>query len=101
MSPLVSHFVAMAQNNAWANHRLLSACEALTAEEFAAPRQRFFPSLRLTFKHILDVGLYYLAALEGGDAIGRIKAPRSNYADAHSLRPVQPATDKRLIAFCE
>jgi D-Tyr-tRNAtyr deacylase len=29
---LVGHFVAMAQNNAWANHRLLSACEALTAE---------------------------------------------------------------------
>ena len=32
---LAGHFVAMAGNNAWANHRLLSACEALTAEEFA------------------------------------------------------------------
>jgi uncharacterized damage-inducible protein DinB len=101
MSPLVSHFVVMAQNNAWANHRLLSACEALTPEEFAAPRTGFFPSLRATFNHILDVDLYYLAALEGGDAIGRIKAPDSDYADARSLRLVQTATDKRLIAFCE
>ena len=98
---LVGHFVAMAENNAWANHRLLSACEALTPEEFAAPRQSFFPSLRLTLNHILDVDLYYLAALEGGDAIGRIKAPDSDYADARSLRLVQTATDKRLIAFCE
>ena len=98
---LVGHFVAMAHNNAWANHRLLSACEALTPEEFAAPRVSFFPSLRLTLNHILDVDLYYLAALEGGDAIGRIKAPDSDYADAHALRLVQTATDKRLIAFCE
>ena len=29
---LVGHFVAMAHNNAWANHRLLIACEALTPE---------------------------------------------------------------------
>ena len=30
---LVEHVVAMARNNAWANHRLLSACEALTPDE--------------------------------------------------------------------
>ena len=38
VSHFVAHFVAMAQNNAWANHRLLSACEALTAAEFADAR---------------------------------------------------------------
>ena len=43
VSHFVAHFVAMARNNAWANHRLLSACEALTAEEFAAMRTGFFP----------------------------------------------------------
>jgi uncharacterized damage-inducible protein DinB len=98
---LVGHFVAMAQNNAWANHRLLLACEALTAEEFAAPRTSFFPSLRLTLNHILDVDLYYIAALDGGDAVGRLEAPDSDYADARSLRPIQAASDRRLIAFCE
>ena len=30
------HLVAMAGNNAWANHRLLTACKALSAAEFAA-----------------------------------------------------------------
>ena len=73
----------------------------LSNGEFSAPRVGFFPSLRLTFNHILDVDLYYIAALEGGDAIGRIKAPDSEYADAHSIRLVQTASDKRLIAFCE
>ncbi len=98
---LVGHFVAMACNNAWANHRLLTACEALTPEEFAAPRIGFFPSLRLTFNHILDVDLYYVTALEGGDALARYDAADSDFADARSLRPVQTATDKRLISFCE
>ena len=49
---LVGHVVAMAENNAWSNHRLLSACEALTPQEFAAPRVGFFPSLRETFERI-------------------------------------------------
>ena len=98
---LVGHFVAMARNNAWANHRLLVACEALTAEEFAAPRVSFFPSLRLTFNHILDVDLYYITALEGGDALARYAAPDSDFADACAMRLAQTASDKRLIAFCE
>src|SRR5712671_2139473 len=97
---LVGHFVAMARNNAWANHRLLTACEALTPEEFAAPRVSFFPSLRLTLNHVLDVDLYYIAALEGGDALARYSEPDSDFADASSLRTLQSATDKRLIAFC-
>ena len=98
---LDGHFVAMARNNAWANHRLLSACEALTPEEFAAPRTSFFPSLRKTLNHILDVDLYYIDALEGLDALRRYSEPDRDYADARSLRLVQTASDKRLIAFCE
>ena len=98
---LAEHFVAMAHNNAWANHRLLVACEALTPEEFAAPRTSFFPSLRLTFNHILDVDLYYVTALEGGDALARYAAPDSDFADARTMRLAQTANDKRLIAFCE
>ena len=34
---------AMAYNNAWSNHRLLSACIVLTRSEFEAPRTGFFP----------------------------------------------------------
>ena len=57
---------AMAYNNAWANHRLLSACAELTQEEFAAPRVGFFPSLQATLNHILTIDLFYVDALEGG-----------------------------------
>lgn len=98
---LAGHFVAMARNNAWANHRLLSACEALTPEEFAATRVGFFPSLRATFNHILDVDRYYIDALEGLDALRRYSEPDSDFADARAMRLAQTASDRRLIAFCE
>jgi uncharacterized damage-inducible protein DinB len=54
----------MARNNIWANHRLLSACMALSPAEFAAPRTSFFPTLRATLNHILWVDTYYIDALE-------------------------------------
>ena len=98
---LAGHFVAMARNNAWANHRLLSACEALSAEEFAAPRTSFFPSLRATFNHILQVDRYYIDALEGLDALRHFGGSAPDFADAGLLRPAQTASDRRLIAFCE
>ena len=98
---LAGHFVAMARNNAWANHRLLSACEALSAEEFAAPRTGFFPSLRATFNHILWVDQYYIDALAGLDALRRYSEPSPDFADARSMRLAQTASDRRLIAFCE
>ena len=98
---LVRHVVAMAHNSAWANHRLLSACEALTPAEFAAPRTGFFPSLRATFNHIYVVDLYYIDALEGLDALRHYSQPDPDFADAHSMRLAQTASDKRLIAFCE
>jgi uncharacterized damage-inducible protein DinB len=98
---LVGHFVAMARNNAWANHRLLVACEALTPEEFAAPRTSFFPSLRATLNHILLVDRYYIDALEGLDALRHFTGPAPDFAGAVVLRPVQAALDKRLLAFCE
>jgi uncharacterized damage-inducible protein DinB len=98
---LSGHFVAMARNNAWANHRLLSVCEALTPDEFAAPRTSFFPSLRATLNHILVVDYYYIDALEGLDALRYYSLPDPDFADARSLRQVQTASDMRLIAFCE
>ena len=90
----------MARNNAWANHRLLSACEALSAEEFTAPRTGFFPSLRATFNHILWVDQYYIDALAGLDALRRYSEPSPDFADARSMRLAQTASDRRLIAFC-
>jgi uncharacterized damage-inducible protein DinB len=98
---LKDHIVAMARNNAWANHRLLSACEALSDEEYAALRTSFFPSLRATFNHNLLVDTYYIDAIEQQDALRTYRDPEPDYANAKLLRPVQTASDKRLIKFCE
>src|SRR5882757_8908063 len=53
---------AMAYNNGWANHRLLTACVRLSQADFVAPRTGFFPSLRATLNHILIVDCFWRAA---------------------------------------
>jgi uncharacterized damage-inducible protein DinB len=99
---LARHFVAMARNNAWANHRLLSACEGLTPEEFSAPRTSFFPSLRATLNHILWVDTYYIDALECDPTVlDRYSDRPPDFGDAASLYDAQRASDRRLLAFCE
>ena len=99
---LASHLVAMACNNAWSNHRLLTACKALSAAEFAAPRTSFFPTLRATLNHILWVDTYYIDALEEDPTVlARYNDPPPDFPDAASLYEAQLASDKRLVAFCE
>ena len=98
---LVAHFSAMARNSAWANDRLLEACEALDAAAFAAPRVSFFPSLRRTLNHLYGVDVYYLDALE---ETGRGLAafdPDPDFAEPAALRAAQAAADRRLIGFCD
>ena len=99
---LVGHFVAMAGNNAWANHRLLTACKALTPQEFGADRTGFFPSLRATLNHILWVDIYYIDTLNRDPTVlRRYDDPPPDFADAHQLYDAQRASDRRLIGFCE
>lgn len=99
---LVSHFVAMAGNNAWSNHRLLTACKALTPAEFAEKRTGFFPSLRATLNHILWVDIYYIDALHRDPTVlKRYDDPPPDFADAHQLHDAQRRSDRRLIDFCE
>ena len=98
---LAGHFVAMARNNIWSNHRLLTACKALTPAEFAAPRTSFFPSLRATLNHILWVDTYYIDALERDPTVlERYHDPVPDFADATSLYDAQIASDRRLLDFC-
>src|SRR5229473_2289355 len=62
----VQTYRAFAHNNAWANHRLLTACANLNQEAFEAERTGFFPSLQKTLNHIYIVDLFIVDALEGG-----------------------------------
>ncbi|HEY1927975.1 MAG TPA: DinB family protein [Caulobacteraceae bacterium] len=92
---------AMAYNNGWANHRLLTACEALEDAAFQAPRISFFPSLVATLNHILTVDWFYVDALEGGTLGHAAFEDETPFRTAHELRIAQRAVDDRLIAVCE
>jgi uncharacterized damage-inducible protein DinB len=98
---LIQPFRALAYNNAWANHRLLTACEQLTEGEFAAARTGFFPSLQRTLNHIYVIDLFYIDALEGGWLGPRAWENELPFPSLAQLKPAQAAMDRRLIAFCE
>ncbi len=107
MSTLSHHFATMAYNNAWANHRLLTACGQLPQEEFVAPRTSFFPSLWGTLNHILTVDWYYVDALERafrGEPPNRESRrffePEEPCATCAELACEQRAVDRRLVTAC-
>lgn len=92
---------AQARNNAWANHRLLTACAGLDNAEFEARRTGFFPSLRATLNHILVIDRFYVDALEGGTLGPAAWADPEPCADVAGLHAAQSAVDRRLMAFCD
>ena len=98
---IVQTYRAFAYNNAWANHRLLAACQSLSQAEFEAVRTGFFPSLQKTLNHILIIDHFYVDALEGGwlgPKAWENVVPCTTVAD---LRGRQSAVDQRLIGVCE
>ena len=92
---------AMAYNNAWANHRLLSACAALTQADFEAERVGFFPSIRATLNHVLVIDLFYVDALEDGTLGPAAWANPVPCPTVPVLHAAQGAVDRRLIAWCD
>ena len=101
MTDLTQTYRAMAYNNAWANHRLLTACAVLDEAAFQAPRTGFFPSLAATLNHILTVDWFYVDALEGGSLGPAAWADEIPYPGLAALHAQQRAVDDRLIAVCE
>jgi uncharacterized damage-inducible protein DinB len=106
MSWLAHHFLTMAYNNAWANHRLLKACAQLTAAEFVARRTSFFPSLKATLNHLLTVDWYYLDMLERGlngkpvhPQPWSFFEPEEPFDECTPLAEAQHVADRRLIAL--
>lgn len=96
-----NHFRVMARNNAWSNHRLLRACEALSQEDFEAKRVSFFPSLQRTLNHILVVDQYYLDGLEQGGRGLKVIESEVPFPRLADLTVAQKATDTRLIRYCD
>lgn len=102
MSPNIAQtYRAFAYNNAWANHRLLAACQSLSQVEFEAERTGFFPSLQKTLNHIFIIDRFYVDALEGGWLGPKAWENPVPYANVADLRREQSAVDRRLINICE
>jgi uncharacterized damage-inducible protein DinB len=101
MGGLPAHFSAMARNNRWANHRLLSVCAELSADAFQAKRTSFFPSIAATLSHIYFVDLYYLDALEEGGRGLAVFGDERIFPHASELERLQEEADRRLIRFCD
>jgi uncharacterized damage-inducible protein DinB len=108
MITLKRHLTAWAYQNAWANHRLLAACEKLSPEEFAAKRTSFFPSIKATLNHIVTVDWMYVDAMERAldaraphPSIGDFYEPEEPFDEVIDLAEEQAEVDLRLIAVCE
>jgi uncharacterized damage-inducible protein DinB len=97
---LVQTYRAFAYNNAWANHRLLSACAELTQDEFEAKRTGFFPSLQETLNHIYAIDLFYIDALEGGWLGPKAWENPIPFPSLAELSEAQASIDRRLIGVC-
>jgi len=97
---IIETYRAMAYNNTWSNHRLLTACARLSQEEFEAMRTGFFPSIQQTLNHILIVDWFYVDGLEGGWLGPKAWANRVPCAALADLARVQAKVDGRLLAVC-
>ncbi len=92
-------FRAQAHNNAWANHRLLTACGQLSQGALDEARTGFFPSIMATLDHILLVDAYYVGGIEGRADLKECleRPPLEAFAD---LERQQRSVDRRLIGIC-
>lgn len=107
LSALAHHFYTLACNNAWANHRLLTACNKLSQADFVATRTSFFPSIKATLNHNLTVDWFYVDAIERGlrgepanRDVQRFFDPEEPFDTCIALGSAQRAVDRRLIDAC-
>jgi len=83
--------------NRLANHRLHAAMMPLSRDEFHATRTSFFPSLAATLNHILEVDIYYIAALHDEadmEAQWRALVPADTVSE---LAAAQARADERFV----
>lgn len=97
---LTSHFSRMARNNLWSNDRIYRAVLALQPGEFEAGRTSFFPSLKETLNHILEVDLFYLDMIEEGGEGQKLFDRFVEFDKAQALAAAQADFDRRLVARC-
>lgn len=83
--------------NAWANHRVLGAAEALATEQFTQPMGSSFSSVRDTLAHICGVEWVWLERMEGRSPTSIPEA--KEYSNVAALRARWLETEKRWLEY--
>ena len=105
---LSRYLLQQARNNAWAGHRLLRACSALTQAQFDdMTRTSFFPGIGATLNHLVTVQQFYVDALlreqRGApphpDYTSFFRPP-APYATCAHVWHAQRTSDMELVGYC-
>ena len=95
-----SHFVMMAEYNAWANARLYEMARRLPDERYRQDVGAYFKSLHGTLNHIMTADLIWMRRLTGsGDHPNKLDAVV--FDDLMSLSAARQREDQRIIDFVE
>ena len=93
-----THFLTMANYNAWANVRLFRMAGALRDEQYRRNVGAYFESLHGTLNHLLTADRIWMHRLTGtGDPPDKLNAIL--FDDLSSLRAARVEEDRRIIDF--
>jgi len=93
----IETFRALYDYNAWADHRLLDACAALSHEQFTRDLGAGFPSVRDTLVHILDGEWFWLERWQGRSPAGL--PPANRFSDLAGIRARWSEVEGELLRF--
>lgn len=95
-----SHFVMMADYNAWANGRLYGMARQLPDEQYRRDAGAYFKSLHGTLNHIMVADLIWMHRLTGvGDQPTNLNAVVVD--DLPSLWAARQQLDQRIITYVD
>ena len=90
----------LARYNAWANHKLYRAVEALPDAQYRADRGVFFKSLHGTLNHLLVTDRIWLARFTGVKT-GPLRLDTVLFDDFEGLHAARQAEDTRIITYVD
>ena len=91
------HVCLLFEFNAWANHRALDACAALTGEQFTRNLGSSYGSVRDTLAHIMGGEWFWLERCHGRSPSAL--PPADEFADLASLRARWATGEQNLLQF--
>lgn len=91
---------ALARYNAWANHKLYGAAEALPDAQYRADRSAFFGSLHGTLNHLLVTDRLWMGRFTG-EPTAAMRLDEILHDDLPSLAAARGVEDTRIVGFVD